>query len=182
MARSAREAGMSWSVSPPFSTMAARFAGLDRRIRGKAAVMATIADQVTRPAIEEQFERGGVPSWAALSSETVRTRQSQDTWPGEGGNQPVLRRTGKLKRAALAKARWRITNQGAAYGFFPRTVYYARFAHDGRDGQPARPFVRADRRDAAKAAGILSLWVLRHMREEFPRRFTGASSRRSGRC
>ena len=114
-----------------------------------------IGHQVMTESIGKNFKGGGRPrKWASVSSD-MPYRKSH-------GSGSPLWVTGKMKRAASAKARWNVKDNRLTYGYFPSTLWFA-VVHDDakmsdRAGIANRPFALFQADDIRDAEKILMDW------------------------
>jgi phage gpG-like protein len=81
--------------------------------------------QVMIPSIMANFAAEGRPSWQQLADSTVETR---------GSAHPILQRSGKLKKAMSALARWSISETAATIKDLPADVAYGGVHQAGAAG------------------------------------------------
>lgn len=81
--------------------------------------------QVMIPSIRENFIVGGRPSWESLAPETIARR---------GSAQPILVRSGKLKRGVTTLAVWTITPTAATIKDLPDRIWYGKVHQAGTAG------------------------------------------------
>lgn len=101
------------------------------------------------PALEQQFDVGG-PGWEPLALNTV-TRKN--------GNSKILVRTGKLKKAVGALARWEIGTNEAFFSGLPSFVSYGYYHEYGTRWMPSRPFLNVDEMVQFKVDEIFDIYV-----------------------
>jgi phage gpG-like protein len=124
--------------------------------------------EVVIPSIKTNFDYNGRPPWAPLSGTTwaMRGETSIDSEGNQIINQEgdILVRTGKLKRSAVALARWKITRDEAyAGGDWPATAWYGPIQQTGFVGghgaeTPARPFMLIQDEDVPKIEEVFVDW------------------------
>ncbi len=125
-------------------------------------------DNVFIPSIKKNFNNQGRPQrWRALSPVTTEFRSRQGYGPG-----PILDRSGKLKRAAQAKARWSVdaTKGQAVYGNFPGNVWYAELQQAGYFPRNivARPFAVIQEQDTIDMESIFRNFISKKL-DKLPR-------------
>ena len=119
-----------------------------------------IAKEVLAPSIDKNFKVGGRPSrWAAVSPISA--------YRDLHGDGPPLWVTGKMKRAASALARFKVSENTMNYGYFPPSLWFA-MVHDSasvsaRANIPHRPFALIQADDIPKMGDILMDWVERQV-------------------
>lgn len=154
-----------------------------------------IRDEVMRPSIEENFKAGGRPeSWEPLSPVTLgfgAGAGSTDVGLGGGGGgagyiasaasgliggRMPLTKSGQMRRAATAKARFQIRNNEMTYGKWPERRWFGP-VHDLRDLAeraqiPHRPFVLIQQpEDANDIQTITFNWVFDNIDKHIRRRY-----------
>ena len=125
-------------------------------------------DQVFIPSIKKNFDKQGRPlKWRPLSPVTKQFRSKQGYGPG-----PILDRSGRLKRAAQAKARWSVdpTKGQAVYGNFPGNVWYAELQQAGYFPRniAARPFAVIQEQDTIDMEQIFRQFISKKL-DKLPR-------------
>ena len=130
------------------------------------------------PSLEKHFNSEGRPvKRDKLSGHTVKMRKEKGFAAG-----PILQRTGKLKKTALAKARWSVDgNRGSAiYGNFPKTMRYANTMQGGIGGKkfdaysqaahiPARPFAVMQEQDFDDITKLFETHMLSKLEKRVPK-------------
>lgn len=125
-------------------------------------------DEVMIPSIRQNFEAGGRPKkWEPLSPITTGLGKAEfiaSAATGEIGGRKPLNKTGQLKTAATAKARFHIRENQMVFGEFPARRWFG-LVHDraeiaARAEVPHRPFVLIQHpEDSNHMAEILMEWV-----------------------
>jgi hypothetical protein len=132
--------------------------------RGTAGMLAEVVDRVARPRIERNFETdsAGLEPWEPLAESTVERK----------GSEEILTDSGRLERAAPARARWSIDRHQAVLrgSSLPEGAWYGQLHQHGSEAFdvafPARPWgVLATPEDADAAADVAGDWFDRHARE-----------------
>lgn len=141
-------------------------------------------DEVIIPSIRTNFERSGRPRWEPLSADTIAWRLRSSGFSagrnavlaiaGGGGMAPLIH-TGKLSRAATAKARFTIRENQMTYGSWPETVWYG-IVHDSaeisaRARIPQRQFVMFQPEDIEQITEITIEWVEDRVNEHLRRHY-----------
>lgn len=116
-------------------------------------------DNVFIPSIKKNFNNQGRPQrWKALSPITLQFRKHYGYGPG-----PILDRSGRLKRAAQAKARWSVdaAKGQAVYGNFPGQTWYAEIQQAGYFPRniTARPFAVIQEQDTIDMENIFRNFI-----------------------
>lgn len=113
-------------------------------------------DEVLAPSIDKNFAVGGRPeAWEGPLPNTWYRKKYN------GESDPPLWVTGKLKKAAGAKARFKIASNRMTYGYFPNSLFWA-WTHDKGypDANiPQRPFAIIQGEDIQDCVKILDQWV-----------------------
>lgn len=140
-------------------------AAQDLKSRGRLRqLFEAIRDEIVIPSIETNFRVGGRPRWEPLAPATYIRRgigsAEATTLQLSGGLKP-LDRTGQMKRAAIAKARFTIRNNEMTYGDWPARRWFAP-VHDfgSRDGHiPQRAFAKFQPEDIEGIRELTFSWV-----------------------
>lgn len=146
---------------PPAEIIAQEFGQLAGRMRSFRTPLELSVRRVLIPSITENFLVGGRPEWAPLSDETLKRREREGTLSGSAN--AILVESGRMMRAATARARWTITSTTATYGGFPRSAAYAPLHQGGSDEYnvkfPARPFAVIQPEDRVAVDRIFKEWM-----------------------
>jgi phage gpG-like protein len=115
--------------------------------------------EIVIPSIAKNFEEEGRPEhWAELADFTL-TRREEEGY----GSGPILERSGKLKRAAQAFARWKITMTEASFASFAPSQWYGYLMQEGSDAVgsnvPARPFMLMQEEDVDEIEKLFGDWM-----------------------
>ena len=130
-----------------------------------------IRDEVNIPSIKKNFEVGGRPKWEPLSLATFQSggfggREAFIASGAFGGRKP-LDKTGQMKRAATAKARFTIRKNEMHYGQWPAKRWFGPVHNlpdlSERADIPNRPFTLIYPEDKIAAGEIMLDWVEDHV-------------------
>jgi len=135
---------------PSMTSMAARTALFAADIRSFREPLNRSVREVMIPSIQENFDAEGRPPWQELAEGTISQR---------GAAHPILQRSGALRRAAIALARWAIDSESAVYIASSGPVAYAAIHQFGGGDIPARPFVGMQPEDEEKIDRVFSTWI-----------------------
>ena len=137
-------------------------------------------DEVMIPSIRQNFEVGGRPNkWEPISQATSGMSTSDfiaSAASGTIGGRKPLNKTGQLKRAATAKARFHIRANEMTFGKFPAKRWFG-LVHDraeiaAKAEIPHRPFVLIQHpEDSNQMAEILMEWVEEMVNENIKLRY-----------
>lgn len=123
-----------------------------------------IRDEVVIPSIQKNFDVGGRPRWENLSQVTLMRRGMTG---GEalalqlaGATSPLVN-TGRMKRSAVAKARFTIRDNQMTYGNWPLSRWWAPVHNFGGQGGhiPQRQFVGLQQEDITAIREITNEWI-----------------------
>jgi phage gpG-like protein len=103
---------------------------------------------VILPSIRENFNVGGRPKWAPLSSPYRTTRQPK----------PILIQSGRLFRATQSMTNWTVTRDTVEMTGITGAPY-AGYHQSGTRKMPARPFVMYQPEDVDDITQIFEIWV-----------------------
>ena len=126
-----------------------------------------IRDEVMIPSIRKNFEVGGRPRWEPLSLATFQSggfggREAFIQSGATGGRTP-LDKTGQMKRAATAKARFTIRQNEMTYGKWPEKRWFGPVHNlpdlSERAQIPNRPFTLIQQEDKVAITEIMMEWV-----------------------
>jgi phage gpG-like protein len=146
-----------------------QFEALAASVRSYHEPLKRSIQQVVIPSIKKNFDVGGRPSWPVLAPATLvfrgelKSTSSLDALSAGFGSE-ILVRSGKLRRAAQALARWTITRDEAyAGGAWPGSVWYGPLQHTGFIGghgaeTPPRPFMMIQEEDMPKIEEVFVQW------------------------
>ncbi len=137
-----------------------------------------IRDEVIIPSIETNFKVGGRPRWEPLAAITTGLGKAafiesaaSDTI---GGRKP-LTRTGQMRRAATAKARFTIRKNEMTYGKWPEKRWFGPVHNlpdlSERAEIPNRPFTLIYPEDKVAAGEIMLDWVEDQVRKNIRFRY-----------
>ena len=138
--------------------------------RGLRKPFERIRDEVMIPSIRTNFDVGGRPRWEPLSLATFQSggfggREAfiQSGASGIIGGRVPLTKSGQLKRAATAKARFKIRNNEMTYGDWPEKRWFGP-VHNLPDLSrkakiPNRPFTLIQEEDKVAITEIMMEWV-----------------------
>lgn len=121
--------------------------------------------QVLAPSFRKNFEAGGRPTrWEPLSDVTVEMR---------GSAQPILVRSGLLKRTIQQFNIWTVDRTKAALLDLPQKIWYGKIHQAGYGsrgsgqtkaaGIPARPFVMVQDEDYEAIDRVFDRWFMERM-------------------
>ena len=141
-------------------------------------------NDVAIPSIKANFDNQGRPQqWKPLRVRTMIMRGRA----GYGQDGPILKRTGTLKNAALAKARWSVdpVKGQALYGKFPARAWYANMHQGGYTGYygsafagaqpiPPRPFAVIQEQDLDEMVKIFKVWLSQKFEKNMPKARLGS--------
>lgn len=99
------------------------------------------------PSIAKNFEVGGRPKWAKLSTSWALRRI-----PG-----PILIQTGAMFQSTQAVANWTVSDDSVQLDGL--NIKYAPFHQYGTRKMPARPFVMYQPEDVEEIVQIFEIWV-----------------------
>ncbi len=158
--------GVDVTLSPAPVIIVGQFVTLGANIRSYREPMTRAIKNVVIPSINKNFESGGRPAWTELAAGTIANRARDGFSPG-----PILVRTGKMRRAATAFARWQLTRDTAVMGAdFPSSAQYGPI-HQIADSEdifggvgntaflPGRPFALIQEEDQPKIEEIFVVWI-----------------------
>lgn len=107
-------------IKPLPLILVGQFESLAASVRSFREPLEDAVRTVVMPSIEKNFRVEGRPHWELLSEQTLLNREYYGYPPG-----PILQRSKKGKRSAVAFARWKFTKETAFYGAsFPPTSKY----------------------------------------------------------
>lgn len=144
---------MQFRFHPSVGLSARRLDRLGLDIRSMREPLKRSIQQVLAPSFRKNFEVGGRPeSWEPLSDFAVEMR---------GSSEPILVRSGLLKRTIQQLNIWTIDREKAALLDLPNKVWYGKLQQAGRDDQqlPARPFVMIQDEDYDKIERVFQVWL-----------------------
>ena len=113
------------------------------------------AHEVIAPSINKNFVSGGRPAWEQTGTSPYRVKH------GITSGSPLWV-SGKLKRAATKKARFKVHSNTLTYGYFPSSLWFANKldqGHIGRTGYPKRQFAMFQGEDKTAIVQIFAEWV-----------------------
>ena len=136
-------------------------------------------NDVMIPSLKKNFDQQGRPrQWKPLRVRTNIMRRRA----GYAASGPILDRTGTLKSAALAKARWSVDpiKGQALYGKFPPRAWYANIhqggfvgflggAFGGTQPIPPRPFAVVQEQDLDDMVAIFRGWLSDNFEKSMPK-------------
>ncbi len=138
-----------------------------------------IRDEVMIPSIRKNFEVGGRPRWEPLSLATFQSggfggREAFIASGAFGGRKP-LDKTGQMKRAATAKARFTIKGNEMTYGKWPEKRWFGPVHNlpdlSERAQIPNRPFTLIQQEDKVAITEIMMEWVEDQVRKNIRLRY-----------
>ena len=147
-----------FDVTPDASVFVTKIAAFQHSIRSFHEPMDRSVREVLIPGIQEAFDQEG-PGWESLADSTVRIKQKL------GLDRGILKRTGKLERAATALARWKFTTDSAWFDNLPSSASYGYPLNDGfinartHTFVPAREFIKFDSDQRELVGDIFDSWV-----------------------
>lgn len=114
--------------------------------------------QVLAPSFRKNFEAGGRPDrWAPLADYTIEKR---------GSSEPILVRSGRLKRTIQQLNIWSLDREKAAITDLPANIWYGKLHQAGYRGTgaatfsfPARPFVLIQDEDYDDIEEVFAQWL-----------------------
>lgn len=142
--------GIDLDFYPPLPHVAAGMLGFAEGIKTFHEPLNKSVREVMIPSINENFDAEGRPPWQALADGTVDQR---------GEAHPILQRTGKLRRAATALARWAITGEEAVYLGDSGPIAYGAIHQFGGGYIPSRPYVSMQPQDEDRIVDIFQEWL-----------------------
>jgi phage gpG-like protein len=146
-------------IDPNPVILVAQFDKLSLDIRSFKEPLERSVRQVVIPSIKENFDAEGRPdTWEELTPETIMMRDYEGYPEG-----PILERSGRLRKAATALARWRFTREEAVGGEeWPGTAWYAPLHDQGFSTThvevPARPFMLIHLEDEDRIEEVFYEW------------------------
>jgi phage gpG-like protein len=105
-------------------------------------------DKVIIPSIENNFRRGGRPSWERLADSTVERL---------GSSSPILDETGVMRNVATSKRIWNVDNFSAIMNLSDPD--YAKYHQTGTADMPQRVFAVLQNEDMNNIEEIFDAWV-----------------------
>ena len=137
-----------------------------------------IRDEVVRPSIDKNFEVGGRPSWEPLSAATLGMGKAEfieSAASGLIGGRTPLVKSGQMRRAATAKARFKIRENEMIYGDWPEKRWFGP-VHNleelaERAEIPHRPFTLFQPEDQVAIQEITLDWVERAVNKHIRLRY-----------
>jgi phage gpG-like protein len=164
-AGNSKEGLISVAIKPLPVIIAGQFGALAKGVRSYRVPLTKAIKEVVIPSIDQNFDWEGRPDqWEPLSGDTEVRR----AWYGYGASGPILERSGKMRKAASAFARWVVTKDSAyAGGNWPGSAFYGPIQHSGfgtmtiQGGRwlPARPFMMIQNDDVPKIEAVFALWL-----------------------
>ncbi|MHA2047126.1 MAG: hypothetical protein ACW99G_20230 [Candidatus Thorarchaeota archaeon] len=137
-----------------------------------------IRDEVLIPSIRKNFEVGGRPPWEPISQSTSGLGKEgfiASAASGIIGGRKPLTKSGQMKRAATAKARFIIRNNEMHYGKWPEKRWFGP-VHNLRELSerahiPNRPFTVIQREDQIAIEEITNDWIEARVNEHIRLRY-----------
>jgi phage gpG-like protein len=137
-----------------------------------------IRDEVNIPSIETNFKVGGRPRWEPLAAITTGLGKAAFIETAAsgliGGRQP-LTKSGQMRRAATAKARFQIRKNVMSYGEWPERRWFGPVHNlpdlSKRAKIPNRPFTLIYPEDKVAAGEIMLDWVEEQVRKNIRLRY-----------
>jgi len=137
-----------------------------------------IRDEVMIPSIEKNFEVGGRPRWEPLTLATVgggREAFIASAASGDIGGRKPLTKSGQMRKAATAKARFQIRKNEMTYGRWPEKRWFGP-VHNLPDLSekaqiPNRPFTLIQPEDKEAIEEIMMEWVETRVRRRIRLRY-----------
>lgn len=140
-----------------------------------------IRDEVLRPSFDKNFEVGGRPRWEPLSPITLGFGAGQTGGQAfieafaTGGVRSPLVKSGQMRKAATAKARFIIRDNEMTYGQWPERRWFGPVhnleALADRAKIPHRPFTLMQTEDQAAIQEITGDWVEKQVNRHIRRRY-----------
>lgn len=140
-----------------------------------------IRDEVTIPSIDKNFEVGGRPRWEPLSPITLGMGAGQRGGQefieafATGGVRSPLVKSGQMRKAATAKARFIIRDNEMHYGDWPEKRWFGPVHNlkelSRRAKIPNRPFTLLQTEDQAAIQEITIEWVEDAVNKHIRRRY-----------
>lgn len=156
------DSGVTFAFFPSILITAAEVYKFGLDIRSFREPLKRAIQQVIAPSFARNFAEGGRPdSWEPLTDVAVKMRE----YYGFSAD-PVLVRTGLLRRTVQQFNIWTVTTDQAALTNFPSKIWYASIQQEGLPSRniPARPFILLqDPEDYDKIEEIFALWLLERM-------------------
>ena len=118
--------GVDFEFQPSIGLIASRIDKLGMDIRSFKEPLTRAVVQVMIPSFKLNFESEGRPAWEPLAPYTVQQRK--------GRANPILFRSGKLKKVATSRAIWQISQNGAVITSLPASVWYGVIHQAGLGG------------------------------------------------
>jgi phage gpG-like protein len=144
---------LQFAFRPSLGISARRLDRLGLDIRSMREPLKRSIQQVLAPSFKKNFEVGGRPvPWEPLADFTVEQRGNAD---------PVLVRSGLLKRTIQQLNIWHIDMHKAALLDLPPKIWYGKLQQAGRDDQnlPPRPFVVMQDDDYDGIERVFAVWL-----------------------
>ncbi len=116
---------LGWQVTPSIGMVAKDIDRLGLDIRSYKEPLTRSIKQVMIPSIRKNFDAGGRPAWPELTADTIKIRG--EAWP-------ILRRTGKLRKAATQFNIWDVSSTSASVRRLPSTAWYGAIHQQGLGG------------------------------------------------
>lgn len=136
-----------------------------------------IRDEVLIPSFRKNFEVGGRPRWEPLSQITTGLGREAFIATGAGtiGGRVPLTKSGQMKRAATAKARFIIRNNEMHFGNWPEKRWFGPVHNLPELSElakvPNRPFTLMQKEDQVAIQEITGDWVEDRVNQHIRRRY-----------
>lgn len=149
---------LGWQITPSIGLVARDIDRLGLDIKSFKEPLTTSVKKVIIPSIRRNFDQGGRPEWPPLSEVTIKIRG--EAWP-------ILRRTGKLRKAATRFNIWDIGQTSATVRRLPDTVWYGALHQAGFGGPgtnvefriPQRRFIMFQEDDVDDIYEVFYEWL-----------------------
>ena len=144
---------------PPATMLMRDFAQIGLDITRTKVPLKMAIDNVVIPSIRQNFEQQGRPNkWKALAEETQYQRIAE----GYNGSEPILQRTGTLRKVATQKNAWSVNDGEARMDKLSDRAFYGVFHQFGAVGKsvlPARPFAMLQKHDEVLIELQFEIWL-----------------------
>lgn len=132
------------TFGPTLGIAAGRVAKLGLDIRSFREPLLRSIREVMVPSIRRNFDEGGRPAWEPLADDTVERR--------DGESEPILVRSGSLRRVASQINIWDITTTSAVIRDLPQAVWYGKVHQAGYEGNSMAALVKKHSGDVVAAS------------------------------
>jgi phage gpG-like protein len=154
------------TMKPLPIVLVGQFGALSESVKTFRKPLEQCVKEVIIPSMRKNFDVEGRPRWKMIAPQT-EYRRSYDGYP----TYPILDRSGKGKRSALAFARWKFTKDSTFMGGqFPKTTWYMPVHQSGLEGSwaggegiDARPFALIQDEDQKKIEAVFVKWFEKNL-------------------